>query len=160
MKRFVIEISDERSLQFDQKDRSKLSTNEYWNLVKCFKKAHLCDDIKKDISVTCDRCESFILPTRTLYFAMENDFFYGIDCKYEIEDKIRKVVYLSNEEWIKYFVEGSKDIDFIYHDNGTLITDSEGHPYRLLWEECATIFDSKCECSAVLCGNEVEETSI
>ena len=155
MKRFIIEISDERSLQFDQKDRSKLNTNEYLNLVKCFEKANLCDDIKKDISVICDRCESFILPTRTLYFAMENDLEY-FDCKYAIEDKIMKVVYLSNEEWIKYLVEGSKDIDFIYHDNGTLVSDSEGHPYRFLWEECAIIFDSKCECSAVMCGTSEE----
>jgi hypothetical protein len=159
MKRFVIEISDEHSSQLDQEDRSNLITREYLNLIRCFKKANLCDDIKKDISVICDRCESFILPTRTLYFAMENDFFYGIDFKYEVEDKIMKVVYLSNEEWIKYLVEGSKDIDFIYHDNGTLITDSEGHPYRFLWEECAIIFNSKCGCNTVMCGTS-EETSI
>ena len=158
MKRFVIEISDERSPQLDQKERSNLSTNEYLNLIKCFKKANLCDDIEKDISVICGRCESFILPTRTLYFAMENDLEY-FDWKCEVEDKIRKVVYLSNEEWIKYFVEGSKDIDFIYHYNGTLITDSEGHPYRFLWEECAVIFDSKCECNAVMCGTSEEESN-
>ena len=159
MKRFIIEISDERSLQFDQKDRSKLSTNEYLNLVRCFKKANLCDDIEKDISVICGRCESFILPTRTLYFAMENDL-EDIDCKYEIRDKIRKVVYFSNEEWIRYLVERSKDIDFIHHDNGTLITDYKGNPYRFLWEECAIIFNSKCECNTVMCGNESEKTSI
>ena len=158
MKRFIIEISDERSPQLDQEDRSNLSTREYLDLIGCFKKATLCDEIKENISVTCDICKSFILPFRTLYFAMENDF-YDIDFKYEIKDKVMEVVYLSNEEWSKYFVEGLRNIDFICYDNGTLITDSEGNPYRLLWEECAIIFNSKCGCNTVMCGTS-EKTSI
>lgn len=158
MKRFVIEISDEYSAQFDQEDRSRLNTNEYSNLIKFFKKSNLCADIRKYISVACDKCGSFLLPIRTLYFAINNDL-ECFDCVYDIEDKIRRVIYLSNEEWNKYFIEGKKDVDFVSYDNGTPITDSEGNPYRFLWEECAIIFDSKCECNAVMCGAS-EEISI
>jgi len=154
MKRFVIEITDDYSSQSDPEDRSELEVDEYLNIIRHLKEANLCDDIQKDILVICDICKSFLLPIKRLYYTIEKlrDYTdYEIDL-YEIENKIKEVVHLSNEEWGKYFIEGIKGIDFICSDDEGLITDSEGNPYKYLWEECAVIFDSKCGCNSVMIG--------
>ena len=138
MKRFVIEITND----------------EDYEIIRHVKGANLCDIIQKEMSMTCEICKSFILPIKILYTIIVKlaDYTdYEIDL-YEIEDKIREVVHLSNEEWTKYFIEGLKNIDFLYSDDGELITDSEGNPYKFLWEECAIIFNSKCECNSVMRG--------
>ena len=138
MERFVIEITND----------------EYYEIVRYAKEADLCDIIQKEISMTYEICKSFILPIKILYTTIVKlaDYTdYEIDL-YEIENKIRKVVHLSNEEWNKYFIEGLKNIDFLYSDDGELMTDTEGNPYKFLWEECAIILNSECECNSVMRG--------
>lgn len=109
------------------------------------------DDILKDILMTCDRCKSFILPIKTLYRVIENLSDYDLGF-YEIREKIIGIVDLSLEEWTKYATQGLKDVDFVYANNGDLETDTEGNPYKYLWEECAVILDPKCVCNSVIRG--------
>jgi hypothetical protein len=154
MKRFLIEITDNDSLVSDLEDREQISKEDYLDIIRTLKEAELFGDILKDIPVICDKCNSFILPIKTLYHVIEKynhvtDNSWVLD---GIEQKVMGVVRLSLEEWIKYSTEGIKGIDFVHSTNGESVTDSEGNPYKFLWEECAVILDPECGCKSVMSG--------
>ena len=148
MKRFIIQIVDEYSLGSTEEDRCELTIEEYLQIINQAKEKDLYSNANEGVLLSCDICNSFIIPIRALdkfidKFHEETD--YEIEL-YSIQDKIRVAVHLTDEEWVKYLTEGLKDVTFLYSDDGNLLTDPGGNPYKYLWEECAIVFDPDCSC--------------
>ena len=124
---------------------------------KAMDAVNLLDTFVKSKSVICNTCGGFIINTNILHEINttiinyieneESDDFVGINeleniC-FDIETGIAGKVMLNEQEWLAYEEGKVKDLLFI---NNKLVTDHEGNPFRLQYEESLFAFNESCVC--------------
>jgi hypothetical protein len=157
MKRLRIYILDNWDPALQLEEELVFEPGDYSRFIDLMKEADIYSEFCKGITITCDLCGSFCIPTRKLYEILATiekriDFdtceFFDLDFPGEILRRLLVPVTLTDEEWGRY-LEGKialkeldPGVDPIYECDG----------FRYICEECAFNFDVSCTCKSVMEG--------
>lgn len=163
-----------------------LSEKEYRQFLEGITEQYLIKGYLDGISLTCEKCRSYIIPATTLFYSAqklsEATPLKDTELEYmsDIYDSLLQVLVepvpdFAEGPWNddmeryqdefckvhdKYFLEGVKGVELVKKLNGALLTDTEGNPCQFVYEECAVVFDSNCSCNRMMRGVADDNSSI
>lgn len=128
-----------------------VSHEKYLEFIQLVKQTGCEDKYRNGISFTCGKCSSFMIPSFLIYdliLTIEKDH-YEIDLS-SLKDRLA-VSIDSYDEWDYSLpkLTSSIELDEAVFDSEN-ITDSDGECCKLIYDECAFVFDSICDCSNVI----------
>jgi hypothetical protein len=163
-----------------------LSKKGYRQFLEGLAEQNLIKGYLNGISLTCEKCRSYIIPAATLFYAAQKlsmtpppketeqvdlSDIYDSLLQTLVEpvpdfaegpwnDDMKRYQEEFSKVYEKYFIEGVKGVELVKELNGAWLTDREGNPCLFVYEECAVVFDSNCSCNRMMRGVADDNSSV